>query len=118
MKLSEIKGEQALDVLADLIDPVSEIVADKEIYSAVKAKVPSLKVAKLAIKAHKKAVISILAILDGADPEQYQPNIFELPKKLMEIINDPMVEELFTSQSQPITGASSGSAMEITEDKT
>ena len=30
MKLSDIKGERALDVLADLIDPVAEIMADKD----------------------------------------------------------------------------------------
>ena len=31
MKLSDIKGERALDVLADMIEPVAEIMGDKEI---------------------------------------------------------------------------------------
>ena len=30
MKLSDYEGEQALDVLADLIEPAMEIMADKE----------------------------------------------------------------------------------------
>ena len=31
MKLSEIKGEEALDVLADLIEPVAMMLTDDEI---------------------------------------------------------------------------------------
>lgn len=117
MKLSEIKGEHALDVLADLLDPISEIVTDKEIEGIIKSKKPKLMVVKPAIKNHKKAVIEILAILDGIPPEEYQVNLLTLPMKILEVLNDPMVEELFSSQGQTMESASSGSATESTEGK-
>jgi hypothetical protein len=114
MKLSEYKGEQALDMLADLIEPVTAIMADKEIARMAKAQMPVIKVAKLAIKNHKKEVIEILAILDGADPKNYaeKVNLFTLPAKLMEILNDPDVMSLFTLQGQKTVETSSGSATE------
>ena len=37
MKLSEIKGERALEVLADLIEPVAEILGDKEIVAVLQS---------------------------------------------------------------------------------
>lgn len=36
MKLSEIRGEKALDVISDLIEPVSEIFADQEFASLIR----------------------------------------------------------------------------------
>ena len=118
MKLSDIKGEKALDVMADLLDPISEIVTDSEIVNIIKSGVPKIKLVKPAIKNHKKAVIEILAILDGVPVEGYEINVLTLPLKILEILNDPMVEELFTSQGQMMESASSGSAMENIEDKT
>jgi hypothetical protein len=53
MKLSEYKGEQALDMLADLIEPAATIMADKEIANAVRANLPRIKIVKAAIKNHK-----------------------------------------------------------------
>jgi hypothetical protein len=114
MKLSEIKGEHALDVLADLLDPISEIVSDKEIATIIKSKMPKVKIIKPAIKNHKKAVIQALALLDGVPPEEYEVNLLTLPLKILEILNDPMIEELFSSQSQTMGSASSGSATENT----
>lgn len=116
MKLSEYKGEQALDMLADLIEPAAAIMTDREIVSAVRANLPKIKIVKAAIKNHKPEVIEILAILDGADPKEYAEKVtlFTLPAKLLEIFNDPDLMSLFTSQGQkPET--LSGSATESTE---
>ena len=114
MKLSEIKGEQALDVLADLIEPASEIMTDKMVVATAKSG-QKLRAIRLAIKNHKKAVIEILAALDGADVDNYEVNVLTLPAKLLEIFNDPMVMSLFTSQGQKTEKTSSGSAMENIE---
>ena len=98
MKLSDIKGERALDVLADLIDPVAEILGDKEISAALQAgKAPSTSI-KLALKNHKRAVLDMMAAIDGEDPETYQPSLFVLPKRLLDLLNDPEVQQLFASQ--------------------
>lgn len=110
MKLSEVKGEKALDMLADLIEPIMEIIEDKEVSKILKSrhnkdKVDSTKIilgraVSAAIKNHKKAVITILATLDDIPVDQYECNLLSLPKKMMDIINDPAIFDLFTSQSQ------------------
>lgn len=117
MKLSEVKGEKALDMLADLIEPVMEIIDDKEISEILKSRdkkksestkiILSKAVAK-AIKNHKDAVIRILATLDDVPVEKYECTIMSLPKKLLDILNDPAIFELFTLQGQE-TPTSSGS---------
>lgn len=110
MKLSEVKGEKALDMLADLIEPIMEIIEDKEVSKILKSrhskdKADSTKIilgraVSAAIKNHKKAVITILATLDDIPVDQYECNLLSLPKKMMDIINDPAIFDLFTSQSQ------------------
>lgn len=115
MKLSEIKGEQALDVLADILEPAARIISDDEIEKAYKSG-QKLKAVKIAIKDHKRDVITILAIMDGEDPETYEPNVLSVPIKLFEILNDPDVMGLFLSQEQSMEEISSIPAMESTGD--
>lgn len=98
MRLSEIKGERALDVLADIIEPISEIMADKEVVKTMGGS-KKVKAISLAIKKHKKAVIEVLAALDGKSVDEYECNILSLPKQILDIVNDPAVIELFTSQT-------------------
>lgn len=100
MKLSEIKGEHAIDVLADLMEPATRIFADEEVQKSVRSKEPKLILAKKLLKGHKREVIEILAILDGEDPDTYEVNLLTLPVKLLEILNDPEINSLFTSQGQ------------------
>ena len=98
MKLSDIKGERALDVLADMIDPVAEIMSDKEIVGILRAGKSPAKAIKLSLKNHKRAVLTMMAAIDGEDPETYQPSLFVLPKRLLDLLNDPEVQRLFSSQ--------------------
>ena len=106
MKLSEIKGERALDVLADLIDPVAEIFGDKEISAALQSGKAPAKAIKLALKNHKRAVLDMMAAIDGEDPATYQPSLFVLPKRLLDLLNDPEVQQLFSSQETTSGGIS------------
>lgn len=117
MKLSEYKGEKALDILADIIEPAAIIMADKEIVNFAKSGKPVIKLIKPLIKNHKREVIEIMAILDGEDPKEYSDkvNFFTLPAKLLEILNDPDLMSLFTLQGQKTDETSSGSATESTE---
>lgn len=109
MKLSEIKGEVALDVLADIIDPLGEIIGDKEIEAAYKKKSSYKDLIKMAIKRHKKAVIEIMARLDLKSPEEYEVDFLTLPRKIMEVLSDPNLSSLFSLRSE-ITESNSGSA--------
>lgn len=115
MKLSEIKDEQAIDILADIMEPACNILADDEVQKAYKANVTKVRLVKIAIKNHKKEVIEIMARLDGEDPENYHVSLVTLPMKLLEILNDREVMSLFRSQGQ--IAQPSGSATGNTEGK-
>ena len=114
MKLSEYQGEAALDILADLIEPVGEIMSDKEIGEVFKEN--RFKAIGMAIKNHKKAVIQIMSTMDGVPVDEYKCNVFTLPVKIMELLNDPALVQLFTYQGQMGDANSSGSASENIEE--
>ena len=114
MKLSEYQGEAALDILADLIEPAGEIMSDKEIGEVFKKN--RFKAIGMAIKNHKKAVMHIMAIMDGVPVDEYKCNVFTLPVKILELLNTPELAQLFPSQGQTGDANSSGSASENTEE--
>ncbi len=113
-KLSDIRGDDALDVLADILDPATEIMTDNEVVMMARAG-ENIRAVSTAIKNHKKAVIRILAILDGEDPKEYKPPLMAIPIKLLEIFNDPDMVQVFSLQGQTADEKLSGSAMENTE---
>lgn len=115
MKLSDYKGEEALILLADLLDPVSRIVTNPNVKKAYEAKKVNLELAKVILKSNSKDVIEIMAMLDGKKPEEYEVSVVTLPVKLLELFNDPELVGLFKSQGQSSEKTSSGSAMENTE---
>lgn len=98
MQLSEIKGESALDVLAELIEPIAEIMGDEEVVALMNSNKPKLLIVNLAIKKHKDAVITALALLEQKDRETFLQELTfaKLPMMLLEVINDPDIQPLFT----------------------
>lgn len=117
-KLSEIKDIEALELLADIVSPVAEIAQDDEIQKFAK---PELKhtlaeIVSLIIKRHSRAVMSILAALEGVPFEEYHCDIFTLPSAVMSIVNDPVLMAFFASQGQSNLSVDSGSASEISEE--
>lgn len=116
VKLSEVKGEAALEMLADLFEPVVEICADPEIKKLYKA---GNKIAAIAhaIKAHKKAVLSAMATLNQQPVNEYAKgvNVITLPVEILQALNDPDLVNLFTLQSRKGAEISSGSATANTE---
>lgn len=115
MKLSEYKDEAALELLADLIEPAAEIMADKELAKMLKEGKAGLKAVSYAIKNHKEAVMQILALLEGVPVEEYHCNVLTLPAKLLEILNDKELMQLFTLQGQTMEATLSASVLENTE---
>lgn len=114
MKLSDYKDEQALDVLADLIEPLSEILSDEKVRSLAQNG-KRFAAISIAIKNHKRAVMSAMAALDGVPVESYHCNILTLPVKIIELLNDPDVDQLFTFAGQTEDATLSGSHTENTE---
>lgn len=99
MRLLELKNEEALDLLADIIDPISRITSDKLFLETYKSgdKVGAI---KILIRAHKKEIIEIMAISEGVPVEEYQFNVLTLPAVLMDILNSEEISSLFPSSGQ------------------
>ena len=115
--MNEKTNEQRLDLLAELIDPAAEIFGDPELQKLVQSGAAPLKYVKPAIKNHKQAFITVLAVLEDTDPKDYiipPPGIFFM--KILSLFTKPEVKALFTLQSQTSGKGFSGSAMANTED--
>lgn len=126
MKMSEIKGERVLEVIADVIGPIANIAEDKaasalfrreKLPEGVTAKKFLLdrarKAAPALLKDHKGDVIAILAAISGVSPEEYAESM-SIPKLLtdfIELMTDDCFGELFISARSK---APSGSAQENT----
>lgn len=113
-KLLEYENEEALDLLADIIEPAVEIFGDKAISEAWHSGKRTKAIA-VAIKSHKKSVIAILAALDGVPVEQYKCNILTLPTTLMTLLNDAELLAFFKSQVQNADWIASTPVTESTE---
>ena len=103
MRLSDYKGDAALDKLAEIIEPLAAMLSDHELQELSKEKkVAAIKYAKPMLKNHKSEIIEILAALDDEPVETYKEKVtlLTLPAKLLEFLNDPEVQALFPSQSQ------------------
>lgn len=132
MKLSDIKGEIVIDVIADLIVPIANIAVDSEAselfsrkplpvgmtngqFMAARAKktVPAL------LRNHKDDVIDILATIAMKDKEEYLAGltITSLLKDAYEVVMDDIFVELFYSAQTSENEESSGSAQENTEEE-
>ena len=56
-----------------------------------------------------------MATMDGVPVEEYKCNVFTLPVKILELLNDSELIRLFTYQGQTGDANSSGSASENIE---
>lgn len=131
MKLSDIKGERTLEVIADLIDPIANIAEDEQASAMFKrAKLPegmtvrqfavqrARKCTPVLLKSHKDDIIRIFAVIEGVTPEEYANtlNVAKLMADVVELLNDEEFTSFFISAQKETGGESSGSAQENTED--
>lgn len=124
MRLSDIKGERTLEVIADIVDPIANIAEDEEASALFKReKLPDgltakkflLQRARKAVpsllKGHKGDIISILSTIEGITKEEYTSslNLVKLAKDAIDLLTDEAFTTLFISAQ---SGDSSGSAQE------
>lgn len=93
-KLSEIKGEEALDVLAEIIEPAAQIFTDENVKEALKSG-SRIKATKIILKDHKKAILTLMATLEETPVEEYKPTLLALPALILGVLNDPELQNLF-----------------------
>lgn len=94
-KLSDIKGEESIDVLAEILVPIVDIANDEEVRSAMEKNVAAC--ASVALKKHKGEIIDILTVIDGRSKEEMleELDMLTLPTMLIEILAQPTVQHLF-----------------------
>lgn len=128
MKLSDIKGDRVLEVIADIIDPVANIAEDEAAAALFRReKLPDGMTAKqfllqrarksvpALLRGHKADIIAILAAICGVSPEEYAETL-SIPKLMadfIELMTDDCFTALFISAQ---SGNSSGSVQENTEE--
>lgn len=122
-KLSEIKGEEAFDILAELVEPIANIAADKKaaelfgvrnlpegmtvpeyVAHRLKTAVPAL------MRNHKEDIVTVLSALSGVSRDEYFANL-TLPTVIndfSDLMTDPIFNAFFTTPQS--MGKSSGSA--------
>lgn len=115
-KLSEYKDEEALDLLATIIDPVARMLSDKDFASKC-TNAPAIIVAREALKTHKKELVEILAAFEQVPVELYHFNVLSLLVDVTKLFSDDEFMEFFTLQGQLKDRMSSGSATGNTEEK-
>lgn len=95
-KLSEVKGEEALDVLAEILEPIVTIINDEEVKAGFETNVA--KSVSVALKKYKTEILEIFASINGKSVEETceEIDILSLPSYIVEILNEPEIQRLFT----------------------
>lgn len=130
MKLSDIKGDRVLDVIADIIDPIANIVQDKDVAAMFKREaVPEgmeareffaarmRKSVPALLKGHKSDIIAIMAAIEGVTPEQYAASL-DFPKlftDVMELVTDDAFLNFLSSSETGKGAGAPGSASASSE---
>lgn len=103
MKLSDIRGERTLEVIADLIEPIAVIAEDEEAIAFFKPQKPKKgqtpkqafaervrKGAPALLKGHKEEITVILATIKGVPRDEYleQLTLAQLIGDMVELLTD------------------------------
>lgn len=98
MKITDFKNEQALELMENIIDPVSEIFSDNNFKELARnKKTKKIALVKYALANHKKPIIEVLAALNGQSVEEYSGTVLTMTAQLLEIFNDEEMNNFFSS---------------------
>lgn len=108
MKLSEITGERAVEVIAELIQPLTNIASDKDNIAQLFGAKPkdgekqedaTMRVLKenipLLLKTHNADILKILSVINDVEPESL--TIPEIVKGTFDVLGDEDFMALFMS---------------------
>lgn len=125
MKLSDIKGDRVLDVIADIIEPIANMMQDKDVAAMFKREgVPDgmdardffakrmCKGLPVLLKSHKADIIAVMAAIEGVTPEQYAESL-DFPKlftDVMELVTDDAFLNFLSSSETGKGAGAPGSA--------
>lgn len=118
-RLQDIKGEEALDVLADILEYVVMLTKNDKVREIIEDKgfrhVDSI---KTLIKEGKNEILHIMAAIDGKSYDEFLESfdLLTLPVMLYQTFNDEALQAVFLSQAQTMEETSSGLATENIEE--
>lgn len=64
-KLSDYNGDEAIELWADLLDPLTIILTDENVRNVIRSKKSKIEIAKTLLKNHKSEVITIMLRIDS-----------------------------------------------------
>lgn len=114
MKLGELKGEKAIEVIADLIEPLVNISMDKESLQlfSIKAKKGEenydaavrdfTEKIPLLLKTHKADILKILSVI-GEKPTE-EMSMVDIFSGVADLVQDEDFMSLFLSLAKPTAG--------------
>lgn len=115
-RLSDYKGEEAIELWANLLDPFVAIVGDKEIIKIIRSRMPKLEIAKAILKNYKKEAEQILLTVDDTPLDGFNIMV-RLIDILTEFTENKTMMSFFESQAEDKKQRkSSGSATANTEE--
>lgn len=115
MRLSDIRGERVLDVIAEIAAPVINIASDEEALAFFKRRPPKEgqtpqealaermgQAAPALMKTHRDDLVAILAALDGVTAEEYVEGMTlgSVLVDVFELLTDEAFGDFLSSQEQ------------------
>ena len=128
MKLSDVKGERTLDVIAEIIDPIANIAQSEAAKELFKKQVIPADVDKKAflvnrmrrtipdlLKGNKKDILSIMAAIEGKPYGEFVEGVdlVSFTVDMVELLSDDAFVQLFTRAQ---TDGQSGSVQANTKE--
>ena len=114
-KLSDYKDDEAIELWADLLEPLTMILVDEKIRQVIQSGNPKILIAREILKAHKKEATEILLRIDP-EPLNGLNIILRLIALLADIGEYPEIRSFFGYAEQAKTDSvSGGSPTESTE---
>lgn len=116
-RLSDYKGEEAIELWGDLLDSITKILGDKDIAKSLNSGKPKMLIAGDILKSHKKEAKEILLRIDP-EPLNGLNIVLRLVNILIELGENETVRSFFESAEQAKReNTSSGFVMVNTEEK-
>ena len=114
-KLSDYQGEQAIELWADLLVPLTNIFGDPKMQNVFTGKMPRIKKAQKILTAHKEDTEAILLKIDPT-PLNGLNIVVRLVNLILEIENSEEIKGFFASARQ--ASAATTSSGDVTETTT
>lgn len=113
MRISEVPGDRALEVMATIAEAVGECSKDEALVGLMRgegdAAEKAAAVAPALLRGHGEAVYRVLASIEGETPEAYKAGrrLPQVLRDLMDVLTDEELLDFLPSASPTQTGSGS-----------